>query len=478
MAVQDFVQADVTRYTNDEHEAEQAPTSFHSQGGGQKRRKKRSKAKPQPQVISQEVTNTADDVEVTRDPAAEPGLDGHLHDDAVSHHAETVDLEQIQNIPDDNTVMQDELQVRDGSPHVQLQSDLDAAAQPPHREVIPPSVLVTQAALVDDGEILPPDHSASHESCDQPPQPQANERRWAGHTATRVASPTAPSRVQKRKPKSSRKTPSASQASTTNVNNWRITDYAKLFQIKAEECEAEFAAEREILQQNLQQALEAGAATQIELDNILDEKQQLTTTIGEHRSKVAVYEAKIKTFKTFVDGVGRDLDSLRRDANGLRRRSDDIVAEVESQVARNFDAYEELDERIKDCKKIKNEALKLARDKDGERHHMLLHRDQLQRELDNTVGVLSEERDRCVKLESQLEECEKKLFNMVKSSHDSTLDKLHLIHAAVENEQSKKDTAEMIEQLRVVAQAGSSPQESTLQEITGIKALVEALDQR
>jgi chromosome segregation ATPase len=284
--------------------------------------------------------------------------------------------------------------------------------------------------------------------------------------------------LQKQKAKSSRRTAPASQAQGTNANNWRLSDYAKLFQLKAEECEAAFASEREALERSIQQALEARAATQSELNSILHEKQQLTATINEQQSKVAVYEAKIKTFKTFVDGVGKDLDSLRKDANALRRRNDDIVAEVESQGARNFAAYEEMDERIKNCKKIKDDALELVRGKDGELHRILLHRDQLQRELDNTVGVLSEERDRCVKLESQLEESEKKLFNLVKSSHDSTLDKLNLIHAAVEDEQSKKDTAEMIEQLRSATQAGGAPQESTMQDIAGIKALIEALDQR
>jgi hypothetical protein len=294
-----------------------------------------------------------------------------------------------------------------------------------------------------------------------------------------------PIRVQKRKSKPSRKTTYATQARPAGSNEWKVADYGNLFVLKVQEYEraqqireAAFASEREALQAELQHLVEARTIIKSNLDNVLLENGQLTTTIGQQKQKIATYESKFQSFKKFVDGVGKDIDTMRKDANTLRRMSDEIVAEVaKGRIIRQSDISIEMNGHIENCQKIKREAVNLARERDEELHRAILHRDQLQQQLSDTVGLLSEQRDRCTRLERQLQESEDRLIEGLKvnqTNHNTVLDKLHLIHTAVE--QSKGDAVKMIEQLRLAAEATGSPKDS--QDIADVKAHIRALDEK
>jgi hypothetical protein len=169
---------------------------------------------------------------------------------------------------------------------------------------------------------------------------------------------------------------------------------------------------------------------------------------------------------------------MRKDANTLRRMSDEIVAEVaKGRIIRQSDISIEMNGHIENCQKIKREAVNLARERDEELHRAILHRDQLQQQLSDTAGLLSEQRDRCTRLERQLQESEDRVIEGLKvnqTNHNTVLDKLHLIHTAVE--QSKGDAVKMIEQLRLAAEATGSPKDS--QDIAGVKAHIRALDEK
>jgi chromosome segregation ATPase len=447
----------------------------------ERKRKKTKKHKPQQQTPQEDTIELLDDAAAGRDIVLDTNADRSGKDSPTLHHSQAMDLDREQST-EDLEAMHDVRHRSEDSPHDQLQNEFEAAAEPQRQLSEGPSVATRQVFQRIEDELEVREPSPVHEVNVQPPQDQHESTSSA---ISRNSGQPTHSTVQKRKSKSSRKAAPAHQEQSAAARTWTISDYAELLKFKIEEEEqarmAAFTAELEALQFEAHSATEARTAIQSELDSVLEQKQQLTGTIQEQKAKIVNYECKFKRFKTFVDGLGKDLDSLKKDANSQRRRSDDIAQEVESQSNRNLAAYLELDERAKDCRKFKDKALKLAQDKDAELQQVLKRQDQLERDSNNAIQDFDKLRARCSDLEQQLKAARDPndgLMRMLKSNHDALLDKLHLIHASTEDEQMISGIAEWIEKLDLASNTISSSTSSANEDISNIKTLVEALDQR
>lgn len=487
---------DVAAQTSDQHaalivetneaQAGQASTLLKPEGGVWKRRKKSAKSKPHHQLLERSEARVVDRANMAGE--AQPSVDmaGYPSHPERESQPNIDSLEQTRGTQD-HSVIQNEPQQPEGSPHDQLQNDLDVAtdAEPAHVTVFShPSTQTLQGN--EDVNPQPYREAAECSNAVQPSiQSQGQEQRLDRQAGISDANPTAASKVQKRKQKMSCKSTTTSQTKPANAHNWTLADYAKLFALKVEEekqaQDTSFFAERQALQSEIQEAIQSKTAFQSSLEDAMEQNQELSVKCNKQQEKLTSYGTKFKNLKGFVDGLGRDIDSLKKDANTLRRKSDDIIAEAEIRSTRDTRVTEWWDglyDAGQKCKNATQNALNLAQEKEKELHQITLHRDQLQRDINDTVGMLSEQRDRCAKLEIQVKNSEQQLLKTVKANQEIMLDKLHLIHAAVEDEQSKKDTAQVIDQLRSASEALGSPAEPTLQEIADVKSIVESLDQR
>lgn len=453
--------------------------------GEKKRSKKNSKSRHRQQLIDEapiEVSSTTSttgflEVQVLGASTA----DDFPKETGRDVHHDLVEVEQNHDTHD-HDLMQNGHTQRNISPHDQLQDDLDVRMLEPsyHAEESSATLAHGSQDVGDKHQTASPvaDHQNAAQCYDVPP---CNEGGGNGQPTNRWRSPEVPTRVQKKKQKSRKTTPGMQRQSDGSIN-WDLRDYADLLVFKANEREqarqAALTSELEALRMELQQTSESKAALQDSLDDVSTQKQNLAATTSQQQEKINKYEGKFKNLKTFVDGVGKDLHALRKDANTLRQRGDDIMIEAEKLERNQVAARDDVRDRIEECSNIKKQAFDLAREKDEELIRTTLHRDQLQRNLSETVGLLSEQRDRCAKLETQLQESGKQLIQSLKTNHGAMLDKLHLIHAAVEDEEGKKDTSKMIEQLRSAAEAIRSPTDSTVQDLGTVKNLVESLDVR
>ena len=454
-----------------------------------KRKKKKQKIQSRQRLIDEAPNEVAVDTAMAGPLDAPDDVAGADNDHGVDGQPAVLGIDQLH---EGHGATRRQHSNRESSPHEQLQGDLDMAAQDQQNRFNECSTILVHGSQDNADELRAAspvvDNQGIVEQQNVLPDDQADVE---GQQTARASGQAASMRVQKKKSKSARKTTSARRTQSAGLEEWKVSDYGRLFLQKVDEYEeleqareAAFASEREAMQMELQQSIELKTAMQSNLNGVLAESEQLTITIDQQKRKIITYENKFQSFKKFVDGVGKDIDAMRKDSNTLRRRSDDIiaeVAEVEGRMTRQSAKFDEVNGHINDCQKIKREAVKLAREKDEELHRTVLHRDQLQQQLGDTAGVLSEQRDRCAKLERQLQESEKKFIDSLEvnqKNHNAMLDQLHLIHAAVEDEQSKGGTTKMIEQLRSAAEAIGSPANSAIQDVAGVKALVEALDEK
>ena len=468
-----------TEHENEVHN--EHTRSTHQPDHSERKRKKTKNRKSQQPKLQEDTVELLDDTAVGRDIVLDTNADRSGKHSPTLHPPQAMDLDQEQNTEDLEAVY-DVRHHSEDSPHGQLQNEFEAAAEPERQLSEGPSVATRQVFQRIEVEHEVREPSAVHEINAQPPQDQHES---ASRTISRNSDQPTHSTAQKRKSKSSRKAAPAHQKQSAAARVWTTPDYVELLKLKIQEEEqarmAAFTAELEASRVDVNSATEARTAIQSELDSVLEQEQRLTGTIELQQTKIVNYERKFRQFKTFVDGLGKDLDSLKKDANSQRRRNDDIAQEVESQSNRNLAAYLELDERAKDCRKFKDKALKLAQDKDAELQQVLNRQDQLERDRNNAIQDFDKLRARCSDLEQQLKAARDPsdgLVRSLKSNHDALMDKLHLVHASTEEQKKMNGITELIERLDSASNTISSSTSSANEDIAHIKTLVEALDQR
>ena len=372
------------------------------------------------------------------------------------------------------------------SPHSQLQGDLEAAVQEPlySPNVRPPPQQPCQAKLnskVPPIEPLSPvmhsqgkPHTVHHGGANENYVDTALH-----HIADRAPTP----RVSKTKSKASRraKAPTVSQDQASSD----ISDYMQIIAYKIRQNEeiasAKFATEHERLEAKLQQTLEAKQALEEELNEALQLKDGLAASLDKQRVTVKTYESRLSRFKIFIDGLGNDVDALKKDANAARRKGEQLTQEGEDHKAERDALSNQLNVCAERSAQLKDEALKACQETQSELQAAILHRNYLDQQLSEKVGLLAEERDRRSHLERQLTSTansDQTPFRRLKSDSDTMFDKLYEIHAALEESQSTAQTSDLLEKTLAAVQAVNSQTIATADDIISVKALLETLSER
>ena len=377
------------------------------------------------------------------------------------------------------------------SPHSQLQGDLEAASNkanvarsldsvssnPQLQNLMPVEEQRDDDLMVDTSY---QDHLQIH-----PRDLHVHDNN--AHTVYGASHSPIPSRVSKRKAKVSRgaTTPPASDGDHAGHSPSDINDWLQIVAYKVRQYEqsssAKFAAEREMLHAELEEALNAKLALQDNLDTVQQQKDDLVVTIAKQKAKLAAYESKVTRFKTFVDGLGNDVDSLKREANSTRRKSEQLAQDEEGRKAERDALFEQLGICAERSAHLKDRALKTCQETQEELQKALQSGTYFEQQLSEKVGLLSEERDRRAQLERQLAsalESNQSALQTLQSNSDAMIEKLYEIHEDLKADDRHKEMYEILGKTFGIIQALNSETTSIVEGVTDVKGLVEGLGER
>ncbi|KAK3705738.1 hypothetical protein LTR37_013181 [Vermiconidia calcicola] len=318
-------------------------------------------------------------------------------------------------------------------------------------------------------------------------QDSHNVEAGVNHSSHRVHDRSGSTRVSKRKSKAPRKTSTiAPDATGAANNNSDIMDYMQIlaFKVRQKEqsCLARIESERKTMQAELQSTLETKHMLEEQLDNVLQQKETLAAEVEKRQTKVASYESKINRFKTFVDGLGKDVDYLKREATASRRKAEQLALDDENRKAEHNALLEQLRTGSEQSTQLRDRALRACNDAQKELQPAIQRGDYLEQQLSEKVGLLSAERDRCSKLERQITsaaESEKNLLKMLTANHETILEKLFEIQT-VSREAREDDlaAADKLEALSANVQSLNSNATATVEGILSIRELVDSMSER
>ncbi|KAK3691772.1 hypothetical protein LTR37_018430 [Vermiconidia calcicola] len=376
------------------------------------------------------------------------------------------------------------------SPHSQLYGDLQAATGVQQAtENTERSAWPTDRPLQSDvarpvPEPLSPIQRRS--TPNETPQDSDVAESGVNHSSHRVPDRQGSARVSKRKSKAPRKTSTTAPGATGAENNSDIMDYMQIlaFKVRQKEqsCLARIENERMTMQAELQSARETKHMLEEQLGNVLQQKETLAAEVEKRQTKVASYESKINRFKTFVDGLGKDVDYLKREATASRRKAEQLALDDENRKAEHNALLEQLRTGSEQSSLLRDRALRACNDAQSELQPAIQRGDYLEQQLSEKVGLLSAERDRCAKLERQITstaESEKNLLKMLTANHNTILEKLYEFQAMSQKVREEDvAAADKLEALSANVQGLNSSATATVEGISAIRELVDSMSQR
>ncbi|KAK5124874.1 hypothetical protein LTR85_001064 [Meristemomyces frigidus] len=377
------------------------------------------------------------------------------------------------------------------SPHTQLQNDLQAAA---FEQVRDADNINGEQAFQDaepmDQEVPGLEAPTSAHTLERLPQP-GHDGRPAGFRQEsrqrRASSRPDSGRVTKRKSKAGRRATAPAPAETlhSDQSTSDVNDYMQILaykvQQKQQSSSSRLAAERQAMEAELQQILEAKQALQEELEAARQQRGNLTTIVEQQKTKVAAYEAKMSRFKTFVDGLGNDVDALKKEAGTTRRKGEQLAREGEDRKAEQTALFEQLSTCAEKSAQLKDQALRACQDAQVELQAAHLQNNYLEQQLSERVGLLAEERDRRSQLERQLATAassDETVLRALKSNNDAVMDKLFEIHAVIEDAEDGKRITEMMDKALAAVQALTSQDSANADDLASVKGMVESMSER
>ncbi|KAK5163971.1 uncharacterized protein LTR77_010367 [Saxophila tyrrhenica] len=374
------------------------------------------------------------------------------------------------------------------SPHDQLRDDHESAAQVQHAEQeAEQAVSATTPPPTDQGSLdaqrpspaqfFPPGHSALRE---------AHQDGSAGAVAAPTSHPNGGHQqnltagARKRRVRKARAQPAVAPAESSKMNDllhilaYEARQIEQRSAAKLEAAEIQKAEDQQKAQSVLQQLEEDLAAA-------LEERDQLAAAIDKHNQKLEKYDAQLPRFKMFLDGIGTDLNKLRNTSNTVRRSSEALSSGYASTKQEQQTLVGQLRTCSERAVKLRNEAMQNCRELQAELDAANLRSDYLSQQLNEKAGMLAEERDRRALFEGQLASAgrsDDKVLAALKSNANDILDKLHLVHAALETSQSDKTISDLIQQTSALVQGVKSGTTEAVDHITSVKGLVETLSER
>lgn len=269
------------------------------------------------------------------------------------------------------------------------------------------------------------------------------------------------------------------------VTDADINDYTQILKFKirkqGQQQIERLIMERDAVQQELQHRQRLVRDLQDHLHQTQQDKDSLASICDQQQIRLTTYETKLKRFKVYIDGLGNDFNSLKRDANATRRKSDELLQEVENRKADREQLLGQMHNCTERSTHFKNEVLRACSEAQRELREVTSQSKYLDEQLGEKVGLLTEERDRRTQLERRLlsaSETSESISRALKANHNAVLDKLHIIHAALETVQTDHHTSDMVKRTLEAVQGLNSSTASSANDATSTKLFVEALSER
>lgn len=233
---------------------------------------------------------------------------------------------------------------------------------------------------------------------------------------------------------------------------------------------AQHNLERANLTSQLQHTAYINQELQTQGERLQHENQGLCASLQQQQARLASLGAKANSFKTFLHGLGADIATLKQDSGTRQQKSEELIRELDATKTMQTALLEKSAE-------LRDEALKLAREARQELTEMTRHATQLKEQLDEKCGMLAEEKNARLQLQSQPRPSSSEdISRLLKSQTDAVFDKLFEIHAEIEDNGADEMT-QMLEKLLAATQGLNSQQVATIEDIASIKEIVDSMSE-
>ena len=382
------------------------------------------------------------------------------------------------------------------SPHMQLQEDLEVASEQAQAPEQPAETEYTPSGMLLDQNAQPARaNSATYPSV---PNLEKQQQRSAdrhdsidhsqlGMSAGQLTGGKPPSKPKKRSSKLSRRATAPAPAAEPSAmeSSFELGDYFQILQYKVHQhkqaIEAKYASDNEQLQSELQRMLDAKQILQDHLDAVEQEMVGLTNILESEQAKVAKYESKVGKLQTFVNGLGKDVGALKKDASSTHRKYEELKDGAADSKAEQRALFEQMAACAEKSAQLKHEALKALRDAQSELQAAVISSDYFRGQLDEKVGLLSEERDRRTQLEKQLANTassDEKITRLLKANNNAVLDKLFEMHVTLEGTEGGTKASGLVQSTLAAVQDLIGQHRTSNEELITVKGLTEALTER
>ncbi|KAF2091495.1 hypothetical protein K490DRAFT_52700 [Saccharata proteae CBS 121410] len=142
--------------------------------------------------------------------------------------------------------------------------------------------------------------------------------------------------------------------------------------------------------------------SQSKLENITRSNNELSTELQRYKVIIAKYESKIARVEKFTNGIGNDLASLRNDNRTLGKSCSDLIDENRQRKAERDHLVDQLSIRTEKASALRKLMTKALREAEASYERANQHKEYLEQQLSEKVGLLAEERNRRAELEKQL----------------------------------------------------------------------------
>lgn len=356
-----------------------------------------------------------------------------------------------------------------GSPHPQLNEDLQAAAWVSNEMSAPTAVITPFDGR--NGNGLPPSQTRTPTPSYRPREP-TNPPMTGMTDRPRTAVQSGKSNYPQI-PAFNIEDHSAFEPPSSDIEREFEHLRRKVSRISAQKS-TQLTAEKQSLQNELQQAIGTKRALEDQVSTLQQDKESLMASVEEEKAKSTNLTIKIAKFKTFVGGIGNDMEHLKKEAESYHNQSKQLVTEAGEHL-------QQMANRAEESKRLNEEVVKQCQANKLELSTAATRAVHLEERLKERSDALAEEKELRLEFQSQLvsvEHANNAVLRQQKADNDAVLDKLYEIHAMLEESDNRGELTKMLEKTAATIQGLNSQQGATVDDIVLVKGMVESLTER
>ncbi|KAJ9640499.1 hypothetical protein H2199_006038 [Coniosporium tulheliwenetii] len=199
-------------------------------------------------------------------------------------------------------------------------------------------------------------------------------------------------------------------------------------------------AQQALQQRELTSIEAAKQAVEAELTRSKQANQDLAVKLQQSEDKIGRYSERVSGLQKFVGGLGNDLHKLQIESKGFQRQCTELVSESSEQSVERERLKEDIAACVRRSAQIRKDLKQTASEAAVCIQGLEQSKDFLEKQLNEKVGVLVEERDRRVALEKQLQttiDSQEAIKMLIGRSENHLLDRLVQLAGDIEEGHGK-----------------------------------------